>query len=65
MIAEESYFSEAKLKTGMQAVTNSFPRLRDGFVYQEGDEPRPILLSMIFLLHYRTKTVGLNQTLTI
>lgn len=46
---------------GMRTVQASFPRLKDTLVYEEYDERRIILKSLLLLYNLRARLVGINQ----
>jgi DDE superfamily endonuclease len=46
---------------GMRALQASFPRLKDGMLYEEKGECRLIMNLIVFLYNYRASVVGINQ----
>ena len=46
---------------GMRALQASFPRLKDRLIYEEKEERRLILKSIVLLYNVRVRKVGINQ----
>jgi hypothetical protein len=46
---------------GMRALQAGFPRLKDRLVYEETDERKCIMYSIVLLFNLRSRIVGMNQ----
>lgn len=61
--AKEATSARPTAEWGMRALQETFPRLKDRFVYEARGERKVMILSTVLLLNLRTRLVGINQIL--